>query len=770
MIDPSTWTGRLLIIDAYDSYIHNIYALVAALLPRAQILLLPHDRLDVSALTALCHAADACILGPGPGNPARMEDIGCFPWFWSLPPALQLPTLGICLGMQTLSLHFGARLHRLSLPAHGICSDIRPAEDDLFNGQTALRVVRYHSFAVQPDAASTLRPLAWAEDLANGPVLMAVRHITKPFYGLQYHPESVLSTGGTKTLYNFWRLACKYNRRNRTVDATDVLIVPNRAFSTLFDKLFSGTFDKTLGTAVTKLEKALFVRRLTYITLNNCTLSVPDVVEALSLHYCAWSALLESVTMGQGVKQNTGRYTILGAPSEGHYVLTYTFPKKYIVKTYADREEHVFLETEDAWTWLKRECQRYRILDGPTVPFWGGFIGYVSYEYGVYMAGFNNTIQQRSYPDINMLFFERSLVIDTEKNQVVIQSLIDYDPWVAKTVTILKSINTGQVGVRNADQSTLIIQQKDCSFNCDATICNINKSIHNDLSSCSTQKHITRIVLPKKKEYLSKIYTAQDYITNGESYQLCLTTTIRVFSSNPCTPLDDWNLYKRLRTLNPAPFCGYLRLNNLTFLSSSPERFLSWSRDGLCEMRPIKGTIRKDSSINFEKAKIMFKDPKYFGENLMILDLIRNDLYRITKNVQVPALMQVEEYKTLYQLVSVVQGILNPPLTGIDVLGYTLPPGSMTGAPKKRSVELLNKLEKNERNIFSGVFGYFSICGGGDWSVIIRSTFRYHNEDHWNIGAGGAITILSDPENEWDEMILKLQSILPLFTTDEHIC
>ncbi|KAG4304887.1 hypothetical protein PORY_001562 [Pneumocystis oryctolagi] len=836
----ASWEGRILVIDSYDSYIFNICNLIATVLPRAHIFVIRNDQFDIATLIPQLSAFDWCVLGPGPGSPACAADVGVLPGIWTLPNSQLLPTLGICLGMQTLSLCFGGRLKHLSQPAHGIITKIhlfpdplfgqkyqkdRSQENDLYDILSNLNdinndiqnqdvpcdpqnshppehitVVRYHSFHVDIDGVPDLKALAWADD-AKESVLMAVRHRQKPFYGLQYHPESFFSTHGISVILNFWKIAAAFNQKFR----------PHR--SPLSD---DWRHLHQISVPLLRLNKTHYktLEKQTEICFQvlHLDISAIEVAEHLQLDKLSCSAILESIT-------KPGRFSILGAPSDGHYALTYTLPNTYLTKTYSDRQEKVILNAEHAWEWLANELQRWRICYSQSVPFCGGFIGYLSYEYCVYTANIIHTTstkeacnsakkteiantdfiaaykeKHRQRPDVNLLFYERSIVIDTITKEVTIQSLIHNDPWVKETAALLKKVVKNRI-YNNINDTESSIQHSSFNNNSHNITSNVQTYstqtlTQNTYSQDSAQKTNCKghsqnpcsqnstqnlpqnslctehIILSNKDEYLKKIQAAQDYIFNGESYELCLTSTARIFSSKPCTPANDWHLYKRLRTLNPAPFAGYIRLNNVTLLSSSPERFLSWSRDGLCELRPIKGTIRKDPSIDLEKAKTILHTPKLLAENLMILDLIRNDLYQITKNVHVPMPMQIEEYQTVYQLVSVIQGTLHPPYIGIDVLAHVLPPGSMTGAPKKRSVELLNKLEETERDIYSGVFGYFSVSGEGDWSVIIRSTFRYHNESYWNIGAGGAITILSDPQDEWDEMILKLQSVLPLFNTN----
>jgi len=258
---------------------------------------------------------------------------------------------------------------------------------------------------------------------------------------------------------------------------------------------------------------------------------------------------------------------------------------------------------------------------------------------------------------------------------------------------------------------------------------------------------------------------------------------------------SSWELYKTLRRKNPAPYSAYLRIHPSTILSSSPERFLSFSRppSSTFQLRPIKGTLRKAPTITRADAELnLAGNVKEVAENLMIVDLIRHDLHGVVgEGVSVTQFCGIEEYETVWQMVSVIEGKAPPPTpagkesknAGWDVLRHCLPPGSMTGAPKKRSVEILRELEDGPRGIYSGVLGYWDVGGGGDWAVVIRSCFKHDASsvtqrsegddnlvEQWTMGAGGAITALSDPDAEWDEMVLKLKSVLGIFepTTRAH--
>jgi para-aminobenzoate synthetase len=332
-----------------------------------------------------------------------------------------------------------------------------------------------------------------------------------------------------------------------------------------------------------------------------------------------------------------------------------------------------------------------------------------------------------------------------------------------------------------------------------------------DLEECIRN---SRVIKPDEDIYKENIRKCQESIRAGDSYELCLTAQTKIKLPISYVRADDgyarndfsWKLYQSLRCQNPAPFSAYLRLGNTTVISSSPERFLRWTRGGLCQMRPIKGTVKKHPKVTREMAEWILGQDKERAENLMIVDLIRHDLYGIAGagGVKVPKLMVIEEYETVYQLVSVIEAFLYTPypwrlppknpseyeeeahqesLTGIDVLATALPPGSMTGAPKFRSCQLLQQIEGHQpRGVYSGVLGYMSVCGSGDFSVVIRTAIRREDEvdvavvvdpsgdkavekeyEVWRIGAGGAVTALSTEQGEWDEMNTKLESTLRAF-------
>jgi para-aminobenzoate synthetase len=388
-----------------------------------------------------------------------------------------------------------------------------------------------------------------------------------------------------------------------------------------------------------------------------------------------------------------------------------------------ERNDRVEIRAESIFAYLESELARLRPL-GAELPFGFdcGFAGYLGYELKAECDG--TTAHCAGTPDAAFLLADRLIAFDHQERRTYLLAFPpDAHAWLGETGRRLASLP-------KLDQPSLFETREDFA--------------------------------PRRsrRRYREDIEACKRYLTAGHSYEICLTDTLETE-----TDADPLELYRALRRANPAPFASYMRFGDLAVLSSSPERFLSVDRDGGVEARPIKGTSRRGAN-RAEDARLATElrgGEKTRAENVTIVDLMRNDLGRVCEvgSVEVPELMRVESYETVHQLVSGVRGRLRPELTPVDAVRACFPPGSMTGAPKRRTMEIIDELEGAARGVYSGAIGWFGLGGACDLSVAIRTIVL--GGGRASIGAGGAIVVDSDPGEELEEVALKARAVAAAF-------
>ena len=267
-----------------------------------------------------------------------------------------------------------------------------------------------------------------------------------------------------------------------------------------------------------------------------------------------------------------------------------------------------------------------------------------------------------------------------------------------------------------------------------------------------------------ERRYKDMIAAAQAHIHDGNSYEVCLTTHLEAHTPEK---VDPWTAYTALRRRNPAPFAAFMRLDSLSVCSTSPERFLRIDAAGLMRAEPIKGTRRRDANpeIDAELKADLASSLKDRAENVMIVDLLRNDLSRfaLPESLSVPRLCAIESYATVHQMVSTIEAQLAPGSSRAQAVAAAFPAGSMTGAPKISTMAILDALESGPRGIYSGAIGYFSLNAATDLAVVIRTLVLQDTHDggtHLSLGIGGAITADSQDEAEWQEIQAKAYGVL----------
>lgn len=380
---------------------------------------------------------------------------------------------------------------------------------------------------------------------------------------------------------------------------------------------------------------------------------------------------------------------------------------------------------------LSRRLAESRVeLDVP-FDFNGGYVGYFGYEMKKH-CGFVNRHKAET-PDAKWMRADRLVVVDHVEHRTYLvalcrpgaESVAEADAWLARTASAVDALE--KAGPVPAEPGP------------------------------SPDVDVPASFVRDRETYLADIAECHRQLRAGESYEICLTNMLRT-----AVPGDDLAFYLRMRRTNPAPYSAFLRFGELRILSSSPERFLRIDRHHMVESKPIKGTAARseDPATDESRRLELTRSAKTRAENLMIVDLVRNDLGQVCEvgSVHVPKFMTTESYATVHQLVSTIRGRLRSAVSAIDCVKASFPGGSMTGAPKLRTVEITDQLESEARGVYSGALGYFGYNGSADLSIVIRTAVFWR--DVVLIGAGGAIVLDSDPVDEYEEMLLKARAVL----------
>ncbi|MEV7663279.1 aminodeoxychorismate synthase component I [Paenarthrobacter sp. NPDC089316] len=367
-----------------------------------------------------------------------------------------------------------------------------------------------------------------------------------------------------------------------------------------------------------------------------------------------------------------------------------------------------------------------------------GWLGYLGYELKRETGG--NDVPSET-PDAALLFAGRAVVLDHREHTVWLLALEapDAGDW-------LREARAAVVGASGSGDAA--------SSGAPARI------------AVSVPEFTSR---DSATDYKRKIADSQHEISEGNSYEICLTTTLEA----PAGDLDGWSTYLALRRRNPAPFASYLRFGGLEVASTSPERFLRILSDGGMRAEPIKGTRGRSADPGQDAALRLDLETslKDRAENIMIVDLLRNDLshYAIPGSVTVSRLCAIESYATVHQMVSTVDAHLRPGAPRAEAVAAAFPAGSMTGAPKISTMDILDQLESGPRGIYSGAIGYFSLNAATDLAVVIRTLVVNPDSEGGRklaLGVGGAITADSVADDEYEEIRTKAFGVLSTLGAD----
>jgi para-aminobenzoate synthetase len=637
---------------------------------------------------------DNIVISPGPGSPENPGDFGICQ---QVIENANVPLLGVCLGHQGIAYFNGGKIIHAPEVWHGRISQVYHSDSDLFQDiPSPFNAVRYHSLLVADELPHCLEKIAWTDD----GLIMGLRHRFLPVWSVQFHPESICSDYGLRLLDNFKNLSFQY------LDSVDNSYVPNF-------KIPEITINKNKQ-AEKQEEFNLYTRKLDFC---------PDTEQIFvnlftQSENCFW---LDSSC----VEFERSRFSFLGDGNGVNSLLVHYLSQgqELIIKS----SEGVNVCHQSIFDFLKIELEKRR-CESEDLPFDFncGFVGYFGYELKGECGG--NFVHNSPLPDAMFLLADRLIVVDHQDGCVYLLQLVKKED--VENVNVWFDEIEKQL-LNLPDIPPLLSQEQGKK---------IKFSLHRDYET-----------------YIHDIHDCLQEIHEGESYQVCLTNQLHTdFTPDPLL------FYRHLRRINPAPYSAFLRFGEIAIACSSPERFLQIDRRGWVETKPIKGTIKRGKT---EQEDLILRqqlqnNEKDRSENLMIVDLLRNDLGRVCEvgSVHVPKLMDVESYATVHQLVTTIRGHLPTNLHAVDCIRAAFPGGSMTGAPKIRTMEIIDKLEQEARGVYSGAIGFLGLNGAADFNIVIRTAV--FTPAGTSIGVGGGIVALSDPKMEFEEILLKAQALV----------
>lgn len=369
---------------------------------------------------------------------------------------------------------------------------------------------------------------------------------------------------------------------------------------------------------------------------------------------------------------------------------------------------------------LEELLTRNKVVEKTNIPLIGGCMGYISYDTGRIIEKISDSSDEDfKIPHMKFVFYRNIIIFDLMENK----QYISYFAGEEKTVEVI---------IEKIEQ--IEVKKEEFSYN-------------------QEEKFISNFT---KEEYKKSITRLKGYIRSGDVYIANMTQRFYCHNEE-----DSFTIYKKLREINKAPFSAYLNFHDFQIISSSPERFIQ-IKDGIAHTRPIKGTRPRGNTIDEdEKNKLeLINSEKDKSELLMIVDLERNDFSKVCKpgTVKVKELFALEEYATVFHLVSTIEGELQDDVSAVKVMKECFPGGSITGAPKIRAMEIIEELEGLKRNIYTGAIGYFDFRGNSDFNIAIRTILKKDNKAYF--GVGGGITYESIEEDEYLETLDKAKALM----------
>jgi len=428
--------------------------------------------------------------------------------------------------------------------------------------------------------------------------------------------------------------------------------------------------------------------------------------------------------------EKLGRYSFMGSDP----FLVLKSRGKEVALTYSDREEVIVGNPFDV---LGQTLEKYVIQPCPyPIPLVGGVVGYFSYDLCHFIERLPATaIDDFHLPECYLAFYD---------------SVLAFDNLEGKAYVVATGFPEQEEASRKEKAKERIEKLKDMVTEAPRPEEALYSRVVPGANSLKLPANFTH------EGYVEAVATAREYIASGDIFQVNLSQR---FEAD--LPIAPYELYRRLRLVNPAPFACYLNFDDVVIASASPERFLRLRGD-LVETRPIKGTRPRGKSAEADDAlsRELLHSVKDRAENVMIVDLERNDLGRVCRygTIRVRELWVLEKYATVFHLTSTVEGRLREGNNRIDLLRAIFPGGSITGAPKVRAMEIIDELEPTRRSIYTGSIGYLSFSGEMDLNIVIRTFLIKNGKAYFQVGGG--VVYDSDPEAEYQETLDKARALI----------
>lgn len=710
---------KLLLIDNYDSFTYNIYQYLRELNHEVQVF--RNDKITIDNIREI--SPDAIFLSPGPKTPSEagicIDTIKEF--------AGKISIFGVCLGHQAIGEAFGGVITHAKTLMHGKTSSIKPfAKGVMKEFDTEFIATRYHSLVIQRETLPDCLEITCETEDGE---IMGVVHKQYNIEGVQFHPESILTTEGKKIFISFLKRTqallqnCEHKKAGNLMAASFLksnlkeftpesfiniqqqaqIIEINQSAYQLFQKITSH-----FGT------DQCFLLESAYGPKIDCTRTIIGVFPCFELRLDNKQLAVKS--------QDATQHNVL------HRIFRNVYPEKdggFDIGT--DKFSNVFnILTKSI------HLEKEHDLD---ITVNNGLIGYFGYEYLHYIESVpRKTHNALGLPDVHLKYYQILIEIEHDDNKMIF----------IENKIFGKKINA-------ADELVSVIQGNPRALQPKAKRQTIPLNMDPMDQPSTIQSNIT------KEKYFELVAKAKHYIYEGDIFQVQLGQRLTLDGFN----IEAIDLYDKLRQINPSPYMFFWDSKDYQLIGDSPELQLRIENDEVM-IRPIAGTSKGKGHDEASRREIINKfqnDAKENAEHIMLVDLARNDIgtMAIPGTVCVKQLMSVEEFSHVFHLTSTVVGNLYKGLNSMEIFEATFPAGTLTGAPKVRAMEIISELEPEIRGPYGGAFGFFDFNGNIVSSIIIRTALKIGSKIFLQASAG--IVADSIAENEWQETEFKMKAL-----------